>query len=58
MLLEADKSQVAKAVTEFAKRQTNELGMTENIEMHVIDGGSLLHKVSWEKKTLRMRSNN
>ena len=50
MLLKADKPEIIKAVTEFAKRQTNELGTTENIEMHVTDGGSLLHKVSWEKK--------
>ena len=49
MLLKADKPQITKAVTEFVKRQTNELGTTENIEMHVIDGGSLLLKVSWEK---------
>ena len=49
MLLKADKPQITKAVTEFVKRQTNELGTTENIEMQVIDGGSLLHKVSWEK---------
>ena len=49
MLLKADKPQITKAVTEFVKRQTNELGTTENIETHVIDGGSLLHKVSWEK---------
>ena len=49
MLLKADKPQITKTVTEFIKRQTNELGTTENIEMHVIDGGSLLHKVSWEK---------
>ena len=53
MLLKADKPQITKAVTEFAKRQTNELGTTENIEMQVIDGGSLLHKVSWEE-TLRI----
>ena len=48
MLLKADEPQITKAVTEFVKHQTNKLGTTENIEMHVIDGGSLLHKVSWE----------
>ena len=43
MLLKADKPQI-KTVTAFVKRQTNELGTTENIEMHVIDGGSLFRK--------------
>ena len=50
-LRKAEKSQLTKAIVIYVKKQCELPASEENVDCYVLDGGSLLHRLSWNKNS-------
>ena len=50
-LRKAEKSQLTKAIVTYVKKQCELPASEENVDCYVLDGGSLLHRLAWNKNS-------